>query len=120
MNEKGISRCLKVYYKSFQVVSFRAVCANLHQMHVAAADDGNCCCYMTVIDCNYLFKVLLLSNFAFHLFSPFHAFVKYYIQYLMFQSLIGELVEFSTSKPVICQPVNLVTCQPGDLSTWNL
>ena len=100
LNERGISRCLKIYYQSFQIVSFRTVCANLHQMHVAAADDGNCCCSMIIIDCNYLAKVLLLSNFAFHLFSPFHTFVKYYIHYLMFQSLIGELVEFSTSKPV--------------------
>ena len=84
LNERGISRRLKIHYQSFQIVSFRTVCANLHQMHVAAADDGNCCCSMIIIDCNYLAKVSLLSNFAFHLFSPFHTFVKYYIQYLMF------------------------------------
>ena len=59
-------------------------------MHVAAADDGNCCCSMIVIDCNYLAKVLLLSNFAFHLFS-----------------------HLSTCNLSTCKPGNLVTCQPG-------
>ena len=83
-------------------------------MHVAAADDGNCCCSMIIIDCNYLAK---FCCFPILLFICFHHFIPL-SNYLMFQSLIGELVEFSTCQPVICQPVtcqpvNLVTCQPG-------
>ena len=96
LNERGISRCLKIYDQSFQIVSFKTVCANLHQMHVAAADDGNCCCSMIIIDCNYLAKFCcfpILLSICFHHFIPLS-------NYLMFQSLIGELVEFSTSKPV--------------------
>ena len=73
LNERGISRCLKIYYQSFQIVSFRTICANLHQMHVAAADDGNCCCSIIIIDCNYLAKFCcfpILLSICFHHFIP--------------------------------------------------
>ena len=75
MNERGISRCLKIYYQSFQIVSFKTVCANLHQMHVAAADDGNCCCSMIIIDCNYLAKFV-----AFQFCFPFVFTISYLCQ----------------------------------------
>ena len=46
---KGFSKCLKVYYQSFQIVSFRTVCDIRHHMHVAAAADGDLLLFHIVI-----------------------------------------------------------------------
>ena len=77
MNKKGISKCLKIYYQSFQIDSFRTVCAILHQMHVAAAaDDGD---VLLFHNCNMTLLVrpkFVAFKFFVPLLSCFHHFMS--------------------------------------------